>query len=217
MKTMVIACEMLRPEIEFILAELDLPFEVYWIEPALHLTPNKLHTRLQELFDSLVDIERVIMPFGECGGALKDLQTKAFEIIVPQVDDCLTLMLGSQSIREQIISEEATFFLTLGWIKQEKNIFAEYEYALNKYGEEAAEMIYEQMYGNYKRVALIDTGVGNVDELLSYKDGIEKLLKMKQFMISGTLDYLRALFLGPWPESRFTVVAPFSKTSGEVI
>ena len=71
MKTKLIACEMLRPEIEAIQKETETNYDTIWIEPGLHSTPQLLNGHLKEIFEQLSDCDRVLMPFGDCGGALK--------------------------------------------------------------------------------------------------------------------------------------------------
>lgn len=209
--TKMIACEMLRPEVESILKETALDYEVIWIEAALHVTPKLLNTRLQEVFDTITDCERILMPFGDCGGALKDLCTGDFETIIPKVDDCLTLLLGSAQKRERLSCEMPTFYLSLGWIKQKSNIIDGYYEMVKKYGEDTAKMLAETMYGNYKRVALIDTGVGDYNELLSYEKTLKNLFGFEKFPVKGTTAYLRKLFVGPWSDGDFRIIPPNSR------
>lgn len=208
-QTRIIACKTLRPEIEYLFKELGLSHEITWMEPSLHNRPEKLHLNLQDTLDSFSDCERVLMPFGSCGNATKELKTGNFEMIIPKVDDCLTLMLGSMEQRQKISAEAGTYFLTLGWIKQEENLFFEYDRTVNKFGEKMAKEINEMMYKHYSRVAMIDTGVGNADELLSYSKPVKELIGLDYYPVKGTLDYLRQLFIGPWDDKFFTI-PPYS-------
>lgn len=207
----IIACEMLRPEIEAILKKMGSDDEVIWIEPALHVTPQLLNLRLQEVFDTITDCKRVKMPFGDCGGALKGLVTGDYETIIPNVDDCLTLLLGSMQRRVQISREMPTFYLSLGWVKQKSNIIDAYYDMVEKYGEDTAKMLAETMYGSYKRVALIDTGVGDYFELLSYEKTLKDLFGFEKYPVKGTTAYLEKLFSGPWSDGDFRVIPPHGK------
>ena len=65
MKTKIIACEMLRPEIEAIQKETEINHDIIWIEPGLHATPQLLNSHLKEIFGQLSDCDRVLMPFGD--------------------------------------------------------------------------------------------------------------------------------------------------------
>lgn len=208
--TKIIACEMLRPEVEFLQKELSMENEVIWIEPSLHVTPKKLKAKLQGVFDEMKDCQQILMPFGDCGGAISGLETGDFSLVIPLVDDCLTLMLGSLKRRMELSREMPTFYLTLGWITQEKNIIADYHAMVENYGQETADMLKETMFGAYKRVALIDTGVGNYDKLLSYQKPLEDIFGFQGFPVKGTMDYMRQLFVGPWDGEHFRIVPPHS-------
>lgn len=207
----IIACEMLRPEMEKLLRETKIDNEVIWIEPGLHVTPQHLNEHLQKVFADLTECNRVLMPFGNCGGALKNLETGDFEVILPAVDDCLTLLLGSTSKRVQLASEMPTFFLSLGWIKQEKNIIAGYHDMVKQYGEDMAKMLTETMYGGYKRVALIDTGVGDAEELLAYGKPLKEIFGFEKYPVQGTTAYLKKLLTGPWDGGDFRIIPPHTK------
>jgi hypothetical protein len=216
-KTKLIACEMVRPEIEYLFRELGFTYETSWIEPALHNIPQKLHDKLQEILDSLTDCTRVLMPFGDCGNATRKLRTSDFELIIPRVDDCLTLMLGSYERRRKISAEAGTYYLTLGWLKQDMNIFAEYDRSVKKYGEKTAKWIMDAMFKNYKRIVLIDTGIGHVDELLSYSEPLKRIFNLDICPLKGGLDYLRQLMTGPWNEKNFIFIKPFSQVPNLIL
>ncbi|MEG0875163.1 MAG: DUF1638 domain-containing protein [Clostridiales bacterium] len=210
-KTKIIACEMLRPEVEYLVSELGLNNEIIWIEPALHVTPQLLKERLQEVLDSFAntDCQRVLMPFGDCGGAVAGLKSGNFELVIPKVDDCLTLMLGSLKKRQELSMEMPTFYLTLGWITQEKNIIADYHNMVKNYGQETADMLKETMFGNYNRVALIDTGVGDSNALLSYGKPLKEIFGFNEYPVKGTTEYLKRLLTGPWSSDLFRIIPPF--------
>lgn len=211
MKTKLIACEMLRPEIEALQKETEIKYDTIWIEPGLHATPQRLNVRLKEIFAELSDCDRVLMPFGDCGGALKNLKTGDFEVILPKVDDCLTLLLGSVEKRIRIAKEMPTFFLSLGWLKQEKNIIAGYQDMVNQYGKEIADMLTETMYGGYKRVALIDTGIGNEKEFKYYEKPLKEIFGFEEYPVRGTTIYLKKLLTGPWENAAFRRVPPHTE------
>lgn len=211
MKTKLIACEMLRPEIEAIQKETETNYDTIWIEPGLHATPQLLNGHLKEIFGQLSDCDRVLMPFGDCGGALKNLETGDFEVILPKVDDCLTLLLGSVEKRIKIAKEMPTFFLSLGWLKQEKNIIAGYHDMVRQYGEDMAKMLTETMYGGYRRVALIDTGIGNEKEFADYEKPLKEIFGFEKYPVQGTTAYLKKLLTGPWEESFFRIAGPHTK------
>lgn len=48
MRTLIITCETLRNEIEHIIKQYKLIFDIVWLESGLHDVPTKLHSILQK-------------------------------------------------------------------------------------------------------------------------------------------------------------------------
>ena len=215
MKTVAIACKTLEEEIRLVLRRPDVPTpELVWIESGLHNTPEKLRARLQRALDEVETAERVLLVFGICGNAALYLKTGDFEMIMPRVDDCITLMLGSFAARSRIAAEGGTYFLTQGWMQNESNIYAEYLYAVKKYGKRTADSIYKTLLAHYRQLGLIDTGAYDFVQFVEKTKVVSETLGLAQRPITGTLEYLAQLFTGPWPAERFiavpknTVVSP---------
>lgn len=208
MNTKIIACETLREEFTFLLNETGIDFEVIWIESGLHNYPDKLHNRLQETIDGLEDCDRVILLFGRCGNSIANLKNSNFTLIIPKVDDCISLLMGSDERRQNYFRENAAYYLTEGWMRGERNLWVEYTYSVEKYGEETARSIAEMMFGNYRTLALLDTGVNPIEELMKETQIIEETLGLRRTIVPASLDYMRQLLTGSWDESRFEVIPP---------
>jgi hypothetical protein len=211
MQTKVIACEVLRREIEFIYKHNGLNYEITWIEPSLHDRPKILRQKLQDILDNVVDCSRVLLPFGECGNATMGIKAGNFEIILPKVDDCLTLLLGSYEKRKQIAEASPTYYLTLGWLLQETSLIKQYESNIEKFGKEDAKLINDVLFSSYKRIALIDTGIGDVEYLLSYQKPLKTMIGFDSYVECGTVDYLKLLLTGPWDDDLFYRVPPYTE------
>ncbi len=158
MRTTMIVCETLRDEFLFLYKDIGLKANVKWIESGLHNYTQKLHDRLQEAVDGITDCDRVILVFGRCGDSVLNLKNGNFEMIIPKADDCISLLMGSDERRRDYSKEHAAYYLTEGWIRGERNIWVEYLYSVEKYGEETARSIADMMYCNYRTLALLDAG-----------------------------------------------------------
>jgi len=210
MRHCVIACETLRDELLHAMRLAQRHYEVFWIPSGLHSTPLKLKARLQEALDNLAGFDRVLLCFGTCGNSILGLKLGAFEIILPRVDDCITLLLGSCSRRKKINEEHAAYYLTEGWLRGERNLWAEYQHCIDTYGTKAAESVAEELFGNYRSLALLDTGISSVEDLVESTRIISETFKLKQIVIPTSNEYLAELLTGPWPQDRFIVKAPHS-------
>ena len=127
MKTIMIACKTIERELKKAIRDTGISYPCTWLESGLHNYPEKLREALQKTLDEISsETERVILAFGYCGNAVNGLKTGNFQLILPRVDDCITLMLGSFKKRQEISAEAASYFLTKGWLDGERNIWAEY-------------------------------------------------------------------------------------------
>lgn len=217
MKTAVLACKTLRYEVEKIYEENQLDYPITWIESGLHNIPQKLHSCLQEEIDKLQDFDRILMTFGLCGNACLNLTSEKSEIILPKVDDCISLLLGSMERRQEINSSEAMYFFTQGWIEGERNLWVEYEYTIEKYGEKKGKMIFDMMMGNYKTLGLIDTDCYDLDKSIPFCKKIADTLDLKLKVIQGERDYLQRLLIGPWNETEFLIIKPGEKVTNFIL
>ncbi len=209
MRIKVLACETLRDEFTYLFDKLELDAEVIWIESGLHNYPDKLRKRLQEEIDRISECERLILLFGRCGNSIVGVKTGNFEMIIPKVDDCISLLMGSDERRREFSRENACYYLTEGWMRGERNLWVEYRYSVEKYGEETAREIADMMYSNYRTLALLDTGVTPIKNLEEKTQIIEETLNLKRTVVAGTLDYMRELLTGPWDESRYEIIPPY--------
>ena len=211
MNDCVIACQTLRDELLFTMGEAGLEKDVVWIESGLHNTPKKLHARLQETLDMIKGYERVFLVFGTCGNSVLGLKTANFELVMPRVDDCISLLIGSPQKREEIAREDAAYFLTEGWMRGERNLWVEYQYSVKKYGREQADEIARIMYGHYRTLGLLDTSASPVEPLVRSTKVIADTFRLEQKIIPATTAYILELLSGPWPEDRFVVKPPYSE------
>lgn len=210
METVVLACNTIRDEIEKAALDTGCPYRFTWIESGLHLVTGSLHRRLQEELDRMNGAGRVLLAFGLCGGALTGLKTGAFQLVVPRVDDCITLLLGSEEARRSCASRGGVYFLTKGWLEGEVNIWKEYEATLERFGPEKTERIYRIMLANYKFLGLIDTGAYDLPGLMPRFREISATLRLELITVKGKDQYLRRLIEGPWNDDHFLIVPPFT-------
>jgi hypothetical protein len=214
MKTIIVACHTLEDELNIAIKETGCEHPVLWIESGLHLYTESLNKRLQQELDRISNIERVLLAFGYCGNSLLGLISPKAELIFPRVDDCITLLLGSQRERKRISNEAGTYFLTKGWLEFESNIWQEYQYAIKKYGKERAERVFKQILAHYHRLGIIDTGAYELPDFLKLTEEIAETLKLRHEVIPGTISYLKKLLTGPW-DNEFAVISPGEKVKLE--
>lgn len=207
MNTVIVACRTIEDELNMVVRETGCKYPILWIESGLHSDPDSLRKRLQEELNRISNADQVLMAFGFCGNSLISLTPPSYRMIIPRADDCITLLLGSCEKRREISDETGTYFLTKGWLKYEKNIWAEYQETVKRFGKVEADDIYETIFQNYTRLGIIETGAFELDEISDMTQNIAKDLKFKHQIIPGTLKFIKKLVTGPWNEE-FIIINP---------
>ena len=205
MKTAVIACKTLEDELGYAMERTGCDFPVLWLEQGLHNVPQKLLEAAQAALDE-AGAERVLMAMGFCGNSLRGLRVPAAELIVPRVDDCISLLLGSVKRRLEVSREYSAYFFTEGWLRGERNIWVEHQHMLETYGEELTEELEKSMFGHYRTLGLLDCGIKPIAPLVEGTKMIAEGLHLTQQVIPASARYLEDLLTGPWPEDRFLTV-----------
>lgn len=213
MKTIVIACKTIEQELLASMEETGCEYPVLWLESGLHNWPDKLRNRLQELLNRCWEYDTVLLAMSFCGNSVVGLKTSDFRLVIPRSDDCITLLLGSLQRRQEA---KATYFLTEGWLKGERNLWKEYQDCLAKYGEKRGKRIFAVLLANYKNLALVDTGCFDREALEQQVREIASFLGLEYICLDGTLNHLKQLLTGPWTEDRFVLVEPDSTVTAEM-
>ena len=207
MKTVLVACKTIEDELMLALSKCGVEYPIEWLESGLHSVPKNLNSKLQEILDN-IQADRVLVVLGFCGNSIQDIKVGNFEMIVPRVDDCISLLLGSVKARVEVSREHNAYFLTDGWLRGERNVWVEYQRTLEKYGEKRAQSIAKSMFGHYRSLCLLDCGAMPIDKLVEDTKIMAESLNLEQKVIPATVEYIQKLLTGPWPEENFIVKKP---------
>jgi hypothetical protein len=206
--TKIIACATVAEELRQ-LGVLEESLRV--LEFGLHARPEKLKETLQleiEAIDSANGSGDIILGYGLCSNAAVGLRSSSHRLIVPRVDDCIALFLGSREEHLRKLAEEpGTYFLTKGWIEAAEGPLYEYEQLKKKYGEERAMKVAKVILANYTRVALINTGNYRMEEYRAFARSMADLFDLRFEEIPGSNRLLIKMLKGDF-NAEFVVVEP---------
>ena len=206
----IIACATVAEELRLMGAAED---ELLELEFGLHVYPDKLRDTLQEQIDAVPGDGDIILGYGLCSNAAVGLTSQSHRLIIPWVDDCIALFLGSRKEHLRRLQEEpGTYFLTKGWIKAAELPINDYMRMVEKYGPEKALRVIKVMMANYKRVVLINTGNYKLDEFRAAARSMADALELNYEEIPGSNRMLRTMLDGDW-NSEYVVVEPGEKTT----
>ncbi len=207
MKTLVIACKMIENEILKVMAEANLDYPTVFLKAGLDDKPEELKALIQEQMDSMPEAGRVILGYGFANGTLSDFPAGRHQVVAPQAEDALCLILGSQLRRDEILAEAPSYFISEGWLRGD-NIFAAFQKSVDRFGLEKAVKLHKVIMDPYKRFLLIDTGTY---DLAPYREKLTDLggkLGLAVEETKGDLSLLKRLVSGPPWDKDFVVAEP---------
>lgn len=202
----VIACATVIEEILPLLPS-GMTYEV--LDFGLHLYPEKLRHTLQEAINTAsLEADIIILGYGLCSLAVVGLKATNCTLVVPRVDDCIAIFLGSYAAyKEQSSKEPGTYYLTKGWIEVSDTPFEEYKRLVERYGQKRAERMIKLVLKNYTRLAFIDTGQYEQEHYRAYAHRMAEQFELRYEEISGSTALIKKMLNGPWDDD-FIVTPP---------
>jgi len=205
-QTKIIACATVIEEMLPLLPE-GFTYEV--LDFGLHLTPEKLRMSLQDAINAAsAEADTIILGYGLCSMAVVGLKANNCTLVVPRVDDCIAIFLGSHAAyRKQASQEPGTYYLTKGWIEVSDTPFAEYERLAERYDPQRAMRMITLMLKNYTRLAFIDTGHYEQEHYREYARSKAKQFGLRYEELPGSKALVKKMLFGPW-DGDFVVTRP---------
>jgi hypothetical protein len=205
-RTLVLACATV---IEEMLPLLPPGMQHQVFDFGLHVNPEKLRGTLQAAIDAVDGrYDTIILGYGLCSLALVGLKATHCRLVVPRVDDCISIFLGSHSAyRQQARAEPGTYYLTKGWVEVGDTPFSEFDRTVQRYGLDRAKRIMRIMLTNYKRLALINTGLYDMDRYREYARRMAERFGLRYEELEGSIALVQKMVNGPW-DDEFVVVQP---------
>lgn len=185
----------------------DVPHEI--LDFGLHLQPDRLRGALQERIDQASrHADVILLGYGLCSMAAVGLRASSATIVAARSDDCIAMFLGSRdAYRQQVAKEPGTYYLTKGWIEVGDTPFDEYERLVERYGVERADRMIALTLKNYRRLAFIVTGAGDIAPYRERARRIAERFGLRYEEIQGSPALLRKMIHGPWDDD-FVVIPP---------
>jgi hypothetical protein len=205
----VIACEVVMEELRAILPE---DVEQKTLRYGLHARPDGLRTDLQAAIDEVKGPGTILLGYGLCSRATVGLSSPTRQLVIPRVDDCISIFLGSREAYLEVAGQEAgTYYLTKGWVEAERGPDGNYPQMEARYGPERAEKLMKMMLHNYKRLIFINTGQPHQREHKEYAREMAQTYGLRYEEIKGSRSFIDKMINGQWADD-FVIVPP-----GEVV
>lgn len=203
----IISCRAVAPVIEEILGP-DVPMTI--LDIALHLKPDHLK---EVLLGTIQEMEEegstIVLGYGLCGKALEGVYSAKSTLVLPKVDDCVGMLLGSRARHRNVLTDRpGTYFFERRWLETELNIFTQMGKGLAHISQERRRQLLKTALNHYDRLVLLS------DESPLDEDAVVKCMELAaEFEMSfeqmqKELGLIHRLVLGPWNDVEFVVVPP---------
>lgn len=193
----VIACRVLEDLLTQLMPQ-ELAPQVIYTDYGLHRHPRKLNETVQAAIADIKEPSLVVLGYGLCGDGLNGLQAGKHTLLVPRVDDCIALLLGSyQAYRREFEAVPGTYYLSKGWLEADYHPASEFQEYVEKYGLENATMIMDIQYQHNERLAFVAHSQADLDRYRPQAERVARYCErwgMRYEEILGSDAYVRRLF-----------------------
>jgi len=179
MKLGIVACDVLKEEIEYLTK--DDPDFVYreYLEFALHAYPEDMKAKIIERVNLLKgQVDAVFLGYAVC----QSLQGVTKEFNVPAVmlpgADCIDALLTTDEYDAEKKICAGTWFSSPGWAKEGVAGLIK-ELHLDSVEGVDPQFFLDLMFDSYERCLFIDPGIGNTEEYKRKSEEVAKTLKLK--------------------------------------
>lgn len=232
MRYKLISCEVFLREMCAAIAKSPHQVDLEFLPKGLHdLGCVGMLARMQAAVDRVKEEEydAILLGYGLCNNGLHGLVAHGLPLIVPRAHDCITLFLGSKErYLEYFHANPGVFFKTTGWIErgtasgelsqlsiqQRNGMNSSFEELVEKYGEDNAKFLWEELCQHskhYGQFTYIEMGVADERPFQEQTKKEAEKRGWKYESIQGDLGIIQRLVNGDWRDAEVLVVPPRHK------
>ena len=197
----------------------DSGVEIRYLDQGLHRTPDKMAGLIQAQIDEASQYAvRIVLGYGLCSNGIVGVTAGRQGLLIPLCHDCIAFFLGSPEAYDKAFEERpGTYYLTPGWVSEKKDPLGivEDDYTA-RVGREMAVWAMKEELKHYTHIALIDTGIGDLEPLRERAVENARFFEKQYKEVHGNLKYFRKLIHGPYENEDFFFIEPGQKVAQEV-
>lgn len=179
MRIGIVACDILKGEIEFLTKD-DPDFVLRkYIEFALHENPENMREVIIKTVNELEgQVDAILLGYATC----QSLQNISSELRIPTVvlpgADCIDALLGAEEYAREKKVCTGTWFSTPGWAKEGINGLVKEMHLDSMEGYDPSFFL-DMLFASYQRCLHIDTGIGDNEEYTRMSKEFADQLKLR--------------------------------------
>ncbi len=210
----VICCGNLRAYVDAAQVCARTAYPVVELDRALHSEPPKMRDRLCEALAELPAGSTALIAMGFCGGSWEGIACPC-RVVIPHVDDCITLVMHTEDRHGANLKEPGHFYLAND-TQRELSPEVIRENLCREHGESAADIIMEEWFRNYVSLDVVDTGLNrcHTPEYVAMAERNAALIGTPWQYVPGSNLVLEKLLKGDW-DGDFRVYEPGETVTGE--
>ena len=211
MSTVILTCETLSDHINAAQEKCNTNFPVIWLDRRLHVEPSHMRDHIiGKLSELSQEVDTVLVAMGFCGGSWQDVSCDK-RLIIPRVDDCVTIAMTKTDIFNPCTKEPGHMYL-FGHGGSGFSIKGIHDQLMDEHDPETAEFLFDSFFAHYSHLDIIDTGLYDCysEEYVIQAQADADLINADLGYVSGGNRILEKLVTGCWDE-QFLIVLPETK------
>lgn len=206
--TVLLACSAMETYIRAAQERVGTAYPVVYVDKTYHEQPKEMRLQLIKALEELPEeVHTVLVAMGFCGGAWEAVSTKR-RLVIPKVDDCVTLLLYREETGHRAQKEMGHLYLT----DHASDIFAPeaiYQKYCEQFDQETARMLLDMYFEHYTTVDVVDTGVWDcrAEDCRREAEKNAELIHCRLQYVPGSNRMLERLLSGQW-DDLFWVLEP---------
>lgn len=158
MSAVAIACSSLTKEILNVQKKLGTNYPVYYLDRKLHANPAEMRQEIIKTLNNLDnEVDTILVVMGFCGGSWENIKIDK-KIVIPHVDDCISLLLHTDDTPKINLKEQGHFYYR-ELNNKNNSLEAMKENLCKKLGENKGEELFKKWFSSIKNLDIIDTGI----------------------------------------------------------
>lgn len=213
----ILVCSSLCAYVDAAQRKMQTSFPVITVDRKYHNEPNEMRLHLIAAMENLPsDTDTILVAMGFCGGSWENtIPTR--RIVIPRVDDCITLLLHTDNRWSSNLKQPGHLYLR-DTDTAEYSLEAMQRKLCLKYGGINGTMAFHSMFAEYTNVDMIDTGIYDCysEEYVSEAQRNADLIGAALDYVAGSNLLLEKLVSGRW-DHQFAVIEAGQTISRQIL